>query len=89
MESTYSLVLLAMWITTWAMVQYRIFIPSFLILGKMDSSNISYRWWPAAWVIFGIGSFITVPVMILPCLNDRYRDTFVKGYVNSLLKIET
>jgi hypothetical protein len=54
----------------------------------MDNSNPSYRWWPAAWVIFGIGSFITVPVMLIPCLNDNYRDIFVKGYVNNLLKIE-
>jgi len=87
MESQYS-VILAMWITTWLMVQFRVFYPSMLILGKMDSSNPSYRWWPAAWIVFGIGSFITVPIMLLPCLNDRYRDIFVKGYVNNLLKIE-
>ena len=87
MESQYSLIL-AVWVTTWLMVQCRVFYPSMLILGKMDSSNPSYRWWPAAWIIFGIGSFITVPLMLLPCLNDRYRDIFVKGYVNNLLKIE-
>ncbi len=87
MESQYS-VIIAMWLTTWVMIQWRVFIPSFLILGKMDSNNPSYRWWPAAWVVFGIGSFITVPIMLLPCLSDRYRDIFVKGYVNSLMKIE-
>ena len=87
MESQYSLIL-AVWVTTWLMVQFRVFYPIMLILGKMDSSNPSYRWWPAAWIIFGIGSFITVPLMLLPCLNDRYRDIFVKGYVNNLLKIE-
>jgi len=65
-----------------------VFMPSIIILGKMDNSNPSYRWWPAAWLIFGIGSFMTVPVMLLPCLNDEYRDIFVKGYVNNLLKIE-
>ena len=88
MESQYRLLLLAMWGTTWVMVQWRVFIPSFVILGKMDSTNPSYRWWPFAWIIFAVGSFITVPIMLLPCLNDRYRDIFVKGYVNSLMKIE-
>ena len=68
MESTYNIIF-AVWLTTWVMVQWRVFMP-------------------AAWLIFGIGSFMTVPVMLLPCLNDEYRDIFVKGYVNNLLKIE-
>ena len=87
MESTYNIIF-AVWLTTWVMVQWRVFMPSIIILGKMDNRNPSYRWWPAAWLIFGIGSFMTVPVMLLPCLNDEYRDIFVKGYVNNLLKIE-
>ena len=87
MESQYSL-LVAMWLTTWVMIQWRVFIPSMLILGKMDNSNASYRWWPATWIIFGLGSFITIPIMILPALSDGYRDIFVKGYVNSLFKVE-
>lgn len=81
-------IIVAMWLTTWAMAQYRIFYPSMMILGRLDSSNPSYRWWPAAWIIFGIGSFITVPIILFPCLNDKYRDIFVKGYVNNLMKIE-
>ena len=87
MESQYSL-LIAAWLTTWVMIQFRVFIPSMLILGKMDSSNPSYRWWPMAWIIFGIGSMITTPFLIIPALSDKYRDVFVKGYVNSLMKIE-
>ena len=87
MELQYNIII-AVWLTTWAMVQIRVFMPSMIILGKMDNSNPSYRWWPFAWILFGIMSFITVPVMLFPCLSDKYRDIFVKVYVNNLLKIE-
>ena len=87
MESTYN-ILAAAWLGTWLIAQYRIFIPSMLILREFEPTNICYRWWPAVWIIFGVGSFITIPILLLPVLSDTYRDTFVKGYVNSLLKIE-
>ena len=70
MESQYSLLLLAMWGTTWVMVQWRVFIPSFVILGKMDSTNPSYRWWPFAWIIFAVGSFITCLLYTSPSPRD-------------------
>jgi hypothetical protein len=54
----------------------------------MEPANITLRWWPAAWLIFGIGSFITVPLIIFPVLSDKYRDIFVRGYVRSLLEIK-
>jgi len=87
MESTFDIIA-AMWLGTWFIAQYRIFIPSMLILGKMDADAISYRWWPIVWIIFGVGSFITIPILLFPVLSDSYRDTFVRGYVGSLLKIE-
>jgi len=87
MESTYNIVAAA-WLGTWLIAQYRIFIPSMLILREFEPTNISYRWWPIVWIIFGVGSFITIPILLLPVLSDSYRDTFVRGYVNSLLKIE-
>ena len=37
---------------------------------------------------FGIGGgLIMVPILILPTLVDKYRDIFVKSYVNNLIKI--
>jgi hypothetical protein len=87
MESTYNIVV-AMWVTTWLIAQYRIFYRTIDILGRMEPANITLRWWPAAWLIFGIGSFITVPLIIFPVLSDKYRDIFVRGYVRSLLEIK-
>jgi hypothetical protein len=86
MESTYN-ILFAMWVTTWLIAQWRIFYPTLGILQAMEPDNITLRWWPAAWLLFGVGSFITVPVIILPVLSDKYRDIFVRGYVRSLLEI--
>ena len=87
MESTYN-ILFAMWVTTWLIAQWRIFYPTLEILQAMEPSNITLRWWPFAWLIFGVGSFITVPIIILPVLSDKYRDTFVRGYVRSLLEVQ-
>jgi len=78
MESTYNIIG-AMWLTTWFLAQWRIFLPSMVILGKMDATNVSYRWWPIVWLIFMVGSFITIPILLIPVLSDNYRDTFVKG----------
>ena len=87
MESQFE-VFLAFWLTTWVMTQYRVFYPSMMILGEMDNTAMTYRWWPFVWVIFAIGSFITVPILIFTCFSDRQRDIFVRGYVTNLLKIE-
>ena len=84
MESTYSIVA-ALWSTTWLLAQWRIFYPSLMILHEMEPTNITIRWWPAAWIIFGIGSFIFVPVLLFPVIIDKYRDAFVENYVRSLL----
>jgi len=59
-----------------------------MMLREIDVSNPSYRFWPVTWTLFGIMSAVSAPVMLLPVLSDRYRDIFVKGYVNNLLKIE-
>ena len=87
MELQYNYILAA-WLATWVIAQWKLFIPSMLILREADPTNICLRWWPATWIIFGIGSLIMVPVLILPTLVDKYRDIFVKSYVNNLIKIE-
>ncbi len=87
MESQYSIILAA-WLSTWLLTQWRVFLPSIMLLREIDISNPSYRFWPATWVLFGILSLVSVPVMLIPVLSDKYRDIFVKSYVNNLLKIE-
>ena len=87
MESEYN-ILLAAWTATWLITQWRVFLPSMMLLRELDNSNPSIRWWPATWTLFGILSAITVPIMLIPVLSDKYRDIFVKGYVNNLMKIE-
>ena len=87
MELQYNYIYAA-WLATWAITQWRMFIPAMLILRELDPQNVCLRWWPATWIIFGMGSLLFVPVLILPTLVDRYRDIFVKSYVNSLIKIE-
>ena len=86
MELTSSNVFMAMWVTTWILAQYRIWYPSMAVLQRMEPHNNTIRWWPAAWLIFGAGSFITAPIMIFPVLSDRYRDNFVRVYVQQLLQ---
>ena len=88
MESTYNL-LLAAWLSTWLICQWRVFIPSMLILGKMDRNHISYRYWPVTWLIFAVLSFITTPIMLFTVFSDYYRDRFVKIYVNSIIHINS
>lgn len=87
MESEYN-ILLAAWTATWLITQWRVFLPSMMLLREMDNSNPAFRWWPATWTLFGILSAITVPIMLIPVLSDKYRDIFIKGYVNNLMKIE-
>jgi len=87
MELQYSIIIAA-WLSTWLLTQWRVFLPSMMLLREVDISNPSYRFWPATWVLFGIMSAITAPVMLIPVLSDKYRDIFVKGYVNNLLKVE-
>ena len=88
MELQYNYILAA-WLATWFICQWRLFIPSMLILRQEDPTNVCVRWWPCTWIIFAIGSLITAPILTLPVLIDRYRDIFVKSYLNSLIKIET
>tara|TARA_B100000287_G_scaffold135754_1_gene127728 strand:+ start:904 stop:1170 length:267 start_codon:yes stop_codon:yes gene_type:complete len=88
MELQYNYILAA-WLATWVIAQWKLFIPSMLILREADPTNVCIRWWPATWIIFAIGTLLLAPIFLLPILSDRYRDIFVKSYVNSLIKIET
>lgn len=79
-------IFIAGWMATWIIAQFTVFFPSMLVLRHNDSEHNSLAWWPLTWVIFGIGSFIAVPIFLPIVLIDRYRRKFISAYVSSLLE---
>ena len=81
-------IFIAGWMATWIIAQFTVFLPSMLVLKHNDSAHNSLSWWPLTWVIFGIGSFIAVPIFLPIVLIDRYRRKFISAYVGSLLEMD-
>jgi|TARA_B100000214_G_C23971068_1_gene630172 TRAP-type mannitol/chloroaromatic compound transport system permease small subunit len=86
MELTLLKIIAAAWLSTWLVVQFRIFVPSIMTLNRYAEGHNSVKWWPITWLIFGVGTLITAPLLITTVLWDDHRDLFVRTYVMNLVE---
>ncbi len=85
MEFIYNWVL-PLWIASWIMIIWQIFLPSIRIIGNIDSEHVIYRWRYMTFLLFGIMAFVCVPIMLIPALIESYRQQFIYNYVRNLVE---
>ena len=49
MELTLLKIIAAAWLSTWLVVQFRIFVPSIMTLNRYAEGHNSVKWWPITW----------------------------------------
>ena len=84
MELLYSIV--ALWMAGWILGITNLWWPSMVLLGKIDPSNVNYRWKWLGGFIFGGISLPVVPITMFAVLSNKYKEMFIRAYVGSFLE---
>ena len=79
---------LPLWLASWIMIIWQLFVPSIRLVGNADPDHVIYRWRVATFLLFSIMAFVTVPLLLWPALIEKYRMAFIYNYVTNMIGTE-
>tara|TARA_B100001778_G_scaffold329594_1_gene330828 strand:+ start:688 stop:966 length:279 start_codon:yes stop_codon:yes gene_type:complete len=87
MESTYTIFnyILAFWIAGVVMAFWQLYLPSIMLVRKLQPNNLVVQWSWLTGLIFILFSIFCLPFLVKVLLDDNKKLKFMAGFVPALM----
>jgi hypothetical protein len=69
------------WLAGVGMGIYNLYLPAIQIIGRIDKSNIAYRYAWVGGIVFTCFLLVFLPILIHVILMDKHQERFLKSFI--------